>query len=420
MAVNQVQFYSLTEAQYNAKTPKNASDLYFLDNGRLYKGTVLMGNNFHLVGTTYPEVGKEGILYLQPSTGMIKVWNGTSYLSITKELVTTLSEDSPNDQAPSAKAVWEALQSLTPEGLPELMTQVGVNTQAIANITNPETGILKQAQLYTDAVKQTVEQHTSQIQGLSNSKADKSTTLDGYGIDDAYTKTEVDTLVQTQIAASMHLKKEIVNVLPDESEAKDNIIYMVPKTTAEGNQAYDEFMLINGKFEKIGDTEVDLSSYATKSEVTQQVGQAVSTAAQDAQNKANAAKEQAIQAASQALTTYATTNDAAVLKNKQDIEAINDANTGIFKRAQEYANSLGANYATKAQGELADSALQPKDIATGYQNGSISVDGTDVLIKGLGSAAFTESSAYDPANSATTAYNNAVSYVDGLLTWKFE
>ena len=47
-------------------------------------------------------------------------------------------------------------------------------------------------------------------------------------------------------------------------------------------------------------------------------------------------------------------------------------------------------------------------------------EGADVKVKGLGSAAYTESSAYDAAGSATIAYNNAVTYVDGLLEWKYE
>ena len=38
--------------------------------------------------------------------------------------------------------------------------------------------------------------------------------------------------------------------------------------------------------------------------------------------------------------------------------------------------------------DSADSALQPSDITTGEANGTISVNGTDVPVKGLGSAAY--------------------------------
>lgn len=56
-----------------------------------------------------------------------------------------------------------------------------------------------------------------------------------------------------------------------------------------------------------------------------------------------------------------------------------------------------ADFATAAQGALADSALQKADITTGSANGTIAVEGEDVAVKGLGSAAFTESSAYATA-----------------------
>ena len=48
----------------------------------------------------------------------------------------------------------------------------------------------------------------------------------------------------------------------------------------------------------------------------------------------------------------------------------------------------------------AGTALQKADIATGSANGTIAVGGDDVAVKGLGSAAYTESSAYDEAGAA--------------------
>ncbi len=64
----------------------------------------------------------------------------------------------------------------------------------------------------------------------------------------------------------------------------------------------------------------------------------------------------------------------------------------------------------------ADSAVQ--SVSEGSANGTISVDGTDVSVHGLGSAAYTASTAYDAAGSASTAETNAKSYADGLLTWQ--
>lgn len=56
-----------------------------------------------------------------------------------------------------------------------------------------------------------------------------------------------------------------------------------------------------------------------------------------------------------------------------------------------------SDFATAAQGALADSALQKADITSGSANGTIAVEGTDVAVTGLGSAAFTDAGAYAPA-----------------------
>lgn len=91
-------------------------------------------------------------------------------------------------------------------------------------------------------------------------KADKSTTLNGYGIIDAYTKTEVD----VAIANAEHLKRVIVDTLPEIANADIHTLYMVKRTNSSGSQQYDEYMLINDIFEKIGDSTVDLTNYTTK------------------------------------------------------------------------------------------------------------------------------------------------------------
>lgn len=85
---------------------------------------------------------------------------------------------------------------------------------------------------------------------LDSTKADKSTT---------YTKTEVDAIVQALKTGS----RQIVETLPASGEPM--VIYMVPKSASQTNNAYDEYIwTAAGAWEKIGDTEVDLSGYYTK------------------------------------------------------------------------------------------------------------------------------------------------------------
>ena len=65
-------------------------------------------------------------------------------------------------------------------------------------------------------------------------------------------------------------------------------------------------------------------------------------------------------------------------------------------------------FATKEQGSKADSALQKSDITSGSSNGTISVKGSNVSVKGLGTAAYTQSSTYAAANHTHNNYNRVV------------
>lgn len=112
------------------------------------------------------------------------------------------------------------------------------------------------------------------INEVVDGKANAATTITGYGITDAYTKTEVDSAITTAVANAEHLKRSIVAALPEVANADAHTIYMVEITGGDGNQKYEEFMLINGAFEKIGDSAVDLTDYATKTEVTTAKGEA--------------------------------------------------------------------------------------------------------------------------------------------------
>lgn len=205
------------------------------------------------------------------------------------------------------------------------------------------------------------------IAGLKNSKANKATTLSGYGIADAYTKTQTTAEINKAVANAGHLKRTIVTQLPAVESADEHTIYMVAKNSGSGNNVYDEYFLVvtgqtgsqTKKFEKIGDSAVNLTNYATKNEVA-------------------TAKQEAINAAS---------TDASTKSNK----ALADAKS--------YADGLGSKYATAAQGSKADTALQKASITSGTANGTISVSGTDVIVKGLGSAAYTASTVYEKAGA---------------------
>ena len=73
---------------------------------------------------------------------------------------------------------------------------------------------------------------------------------------------EINSYIGEQIANAEHLKREIVTVLPSDTEASDNIIYMLKVESATGNDKYKEYMKIDGTVQMVGDTSVDLTDYA--------------------------------------------------------------------------------------------------------------------------------------------------------------
>lgn len=110
---------------------------------------------------------------------------------------------------------------------------------------------------------------------------------------DTKLKEKMSSDIGKAVANADHLKRSIVKDLPAVDAADANTIYMLEKIGGSGEQKYDEYMLINGAFEKIGDSAVDLTDYATKAEVGTAKSEAVSAAASDATTKANTAETNA-------------------------------------------------------------------------------------------------------------------------------
>lgn len=80
-----------------------------------------------------------------------------------------------------------------------------------------------------------------------------------------YTKTETDSAIATAIAEVDHLSREIVGTLPE--NASEKVIYMVRREGGTGQDVYNEYMYINGAWEIIGDTSVDLTGYAKTEDI---------------------------------------------------------------------------------------------------------------------------------------------------------
>lgn len=67
------------------------------------------------------------------------------------------------------------------------------------------------------------------------------------------------------------LKKEVVTSLPQ--TGKDDVIYLVKDDKGQENNNYLEYLWLNGKYELIGSTQVDLKNYARKIEIKTQLSE---------------------------------------------------------------------------------------------------------------------------------------------------
>lgn len=92
----------------------------------------------------------------------------------------------------------------------------------------------------------------------------------------------VDTKIKAEIGSAGHLKRTIVNALPETANADKDTIYMVASPSAGDRDNYVEWMVIEDSetkektWEKIGNTNIDLSGYV-KSDVTDKLSKDLTT-----------------------------------------------------------------------------------------------------------------------------------------------
>lgn len=91
--------------------------------------------------------------------------------------------------------------------------------------------------------------------------------------DNIYTKTETDDKIAQAIAGAEHLKRKTFTSIEEAKQFAastpdaDKYIYMILVANTSENNQYDEYLLVEGKLEKVGGWGADLTNYATKEEV---------------------------------------------------------------------------------------------------------------------------------------------------------
>ena len=426
-----VKFVAGTAAQFQDLSPKDANTLYFItDERRIYKGDIPYSGGIYQTVAAFPEAGNAAVntLYVNTATGEVAYFNGTKMQTVVPATGKSISGAGDDTHLATTKAVVDYVATKLTEldvsalegrvdTLEEEMDAAQASITTITgdgegSIAKAKTDAIAAAKTYTDqeAAKKANLQHThaiadvnglqdaldgkanaththttAQVDGLDAAlagKADKAATLEGYGIADAYTKGQTDSKIAEAIAAAPHLKREIVQDLPAVGSADANTIYMVPQgegTVDDPGTAtshYNEYMLINGAFELIGSSQVDLTGYATETFVT------------------NA------------------------------INALDVADTAV---ANQYVSQV-----VETDGKIAvtRAELPVKSVTEGSANGTIAVNGADVNVHGLGSAAYTDAADYETAGAAAAAvaaldkadsaqagqYVSAVSQENGIIT----
>lgn len=155
--------------------------------------------------------------------------------------------------------------------------------------------------------------------------------------DTTYTSEQVDKAIADAIAAAPHLKREIVETLPAVTDADLNTIYMVPVAADDKEEfdSYDEYMVVevNGarSLEKVGSWKVDLSNYATTSDVdgVSQKADGIASNLANEITRAKAAEEANAQAAAAAQTTASTASTNANLALNQITELQGEVATKV-------------------------------------------------------------------------------------------
>lgn len=127
------------------------------------------------------------------------------------------------------------------------------------------------------ATKEALKEISDRVDGLVTAGGEPNiiTAVKVNGAAQPVTDKAVDITVPTSediaaaVAAADHLqrkKADSVEAIDPAAEGADKFIYMVPKADAQNGDQYDEYMVLDGQVEKVGDWAVDLSGYVLKEE----------------------------------------------------------------------------------------------------------------------------------------------------------
>ena len=121
------------------------------------------------------------------------------------------------------------------------------------------------------ATKAALEQVSNRVEEIATIGGEPNVIIgiqnNGTDLDIASKKVDIGPSIAAAVAAADHLKRKIVtgvDAIDLAADDADQYLYMVPKTGSDADDVYDEYMVLNGAVEHVGNTKVDLSGYVQK------------------------------------------------------------------------------------------------------------------------------------------------------------
>lgn len=211
-----------------------------------------------------------------------------------------------------------------------------------------------------DGLSSTVAGHTQDISNLQTNKANKATTLAGYGITDAMTAAAIKTAIETAIANAGHASFKKVDAVPAAATAEANVLYLVMNAET---GFYDIYAKVDDAVVRLDDVSVNLDDYSTTEQVTQAIATAIANKVDKVEGK-GLSTEDFTTALKNKLNGIAAGAEVNYIKSASDEFSVSDAGAlSVAKVAQNKVTGLDTALGGKVD-KVTGKGLSTNDYST--------------------------------------------------------
>lgn len=360
--MTQVKFYSGTLSSYNACT-KDANALYFItDTLQMFKGPDLYSKSYQVLSnySSRPEIGTPGVLYIFRDTNQLSIYESGAWEDLTPPTDTTPTKNSENYI--TSGGVESAIAAVVAVNATQDTTINGINTRLVTVEATVGTG--------------------------GTGEGSFGTRLTAAETDITTLKTEVGTQA-TEGAAATGLYLDVANLNSNKLDKSGGTM--------------------TGPIVLSGAPTTDLQA-STKKYVDDTVSTQVTALIGGAPAAYDTLKEVADWIATDTTGTAALTTSVANKVDKVDGKGLSTNDFTTAEKTKLAGITAGAEVNTIDTVKVNGTALTPDGtkavnilVAGGTTNGTIKVNGVDVAVTGLGTAAYTAATAYATAAQGTKA-----------------